>query len=141
MWTKTHKKTYKNISKEAIWKVWKDIDNYATWHDDLEYCRLEGEFVRGNYFLLKPKGGPKFKVWLLDVKENKSFLDCTNFFGAKMYDEHTLEETSEGLSITNTITVKGLLAFLWIKLVAKGVAKSSAQEMNAAVDFARSAHA
>ncbi|MAZ78055.1 MAG: polyketide cyclase [Legionellaceae bacterium] len=140
MWNKTHSKIYKNVSKEAVWKIWKDINNYANWHDDLDYCQLKGEFAKGNYFLLKPKGGPKVKVWLLDIKENESFLDCTRFFGAKMYDLHSLEDTSEGLKISNTITVKGPLAFLWTKLVAKDVAAHAPQEMDAVVDLARGSH-
>jgi hypothetical protein len=41
-----------------------------------------------------------------------------------MYDEHIFEETEDGLKITNIITVKGLLSFLWVKLVAKKIVDS-----------------
>lgn len=58
---------------------------------------------------------------MLETTENHGFLDVTNFPLAKMYDNHTFEETPEGLKITNTISVKGLLAFLWVKLVAQNI--------------------
>lgn len=54
-----------------------------------------------------------------------------------MYDTHELEETKEGLCLTNTLKVTGSLGFLWIKLVAQNVADSVPQEMEALVERAR----
>ena len=61
---------------------------------------------------------------MLETVTNKSFLDVTPFPLAKMYDNHTFEETPEGLKITNTISVKGMLAFVWAKLVASDIVKA-----------------
>lgn len=137
MWVRRFSKIYQGVSQAAVWKIWQDIDNYPAWHDDLDYCRLEGEFKVGNFFWLRPKGGPQFKVHLIDMTTGESFSDCTHFFGAKMYDIHEMQQTESGLQISNTIKVTGVLSFLWIKLVAKNVAASSAKEMDAVVDLAR----
>ena len=138
MWTRTYSKTFKNIKKEIIWQIWTDVNNWPKWHGDLEYCKLEGAFVVGNHFMLKPKGVKAFKIALTHIEEGRKFTDCTPFFGAKMYDTHELEETPDGLRLTNTLVVTGPLKFLWIKLVAQNVADSVPHEMEALVELARS---
>ena len=90
-----------------------------------------------NYFLLKPKGAPTFKVFITELIKNKRFVDCTYFFGAKMYDIHELEETNNGLRITSTIKVTGILTFFWVLLVAKNVANSAPREMEETVKLSR----
>ncbi|WP_316634577.1 SRPBCC family protein [uncultured Flavobacterium sp.] len=121
MWSRSHSITTKKVTKEQMWNLFADVNNWHTWDTGIEYAKLEGNFEKGNHFLLRPKGGPNVKVELLEVVENKRFLDVTNFPLAKMYDEHLFEETLDGLKITNIITVKGLLGFLWVKLVAKKI--------------------
>ena len=138
MWTRTYSKTFKNINKEAIWRIWTDVNNWPKWHGDLDYCKLEGAFTVGNHFMLKPKGIKAVKIELTHIEEGRKFTDCTPFFGAKMYDTHELEETPDGLRLTNTLVVTGPLKFLWIKLVAQNVADSVPQEMEALVELARS---
>lgn len=138
MWTRTYSKTFKNITKKDIWKLWTDVNNWPTWHGDLDYCTLEGAFAVGNHFMLKPKGIKPVKIMLTEIEEGRKFTDCTSFFGAKMVDIHEMEETSEGLRLTNTLKVTGPLKFLWVNLVAKNIADTIPQEMEALVDLARS---
>jgi hypothetical protein len=137
MWVRKYSQVFPGVKKEAIWRLWSDINHWHEWHDDLDYCKLEGEFKEGNYFTLKPKGAPAVKITLETIEQGKRFVDCTRFFGAKMYDTHELEETPEGLRLTNTLVVKGPLKFLWIKLVAQHVADSVPQEMAALVQKAK----
>jgi hypothetical protein len=56
---------------------------------------------------------------------------------AKMYDEHIFEDTEEGLKITNIITVKGLLGFLWVKLVAKDLADNMPTHIKVQIQVAK----
>ena len=124
MWIRTYSKIFKNVEKEEIWRIWTDVNNWSKWHSDLDYCQMEGSFEVGEHFILKPKRVRPVKIILTEIDDGHSFTDCTNFFGAKMYDTHTLEETSEGLKLTNILVVKGPLKYLWIKLVAQNVADS-----------------
>lgn len=140
MWVRTFSKTYSNVSKEKIWESWTDVNNWPTWHGDLDYCKLEGTFEVGNHFMLKPKGVKAVKIVLTEIVEGHSFTDCTAFFGAKMYDTHSLEETLEGLKLTNKLVVTGPLAWLWIKLVAQNVADTVPGEMDALVKRAQGEH-
>jgi hypothetical protein len=133
MWTRTHSTFYPGVSPKKVWEIWADVNNWPQWHGDLEYCKLEGNFVVGNHFTLKPKGAPAVKILLTEIIEGRSFTDCTKFFGAKMCDTHTLEEKENGVLLTNKLTVEGPLRWLWIKLVAQGVADSVPHEMDALV--------
>ena len=90
---------------------------------------MDGKFEKGNNFLLKPKGGPTVKIQLVETIENKKFVDLTRFPFATMYGEHTFEETPNGLKITTTMTVEGVLAFLWIKIVAQKIVNGLPVEM------------
>ncbi|MBP6985664.1 MAG: polyketide cyclase [Alphaproteobacteria bacterium] len=140
MWTRTYSKTFQALKREDIWRIWTDINNWPTWHGDLDYCKLEGDFKVGNHFFLKPKGVQPVKIVLTEISEGYSFTDCTSFFGAKMYDTHAMEETVDGLKLTNKLVVIGPLKWLWIKLVAQNVADTIAEETENLVKFARSLH-
>ena len=137
MWIKSHSMVFPDLQKEKVWQLWADINHYTRWHSDLDYCKLIGDFVVGNHFMLKPKGAPAVRVDIIELIKYKKFTDCTSFFGAKMFDIHELEETSAGLLIRNTIKVTGPLSFLWVNLVAKKVAASSPAETTALVELAR----
>jgi hypothetical protein len=138
MWTRTHAQVYQGIKKEDIWRIWTDVNNWSKWHGDLEYCKMEDPFAVGNHFMLKPKGAPAVKITLTEIEEGHKFTDCTTFFGAKMYDTHEIEETKEGLRLTNTVLVTGPLKWLWVKLVAQNVAATVPQDMEELVKLVRS---
>ena len=138
MWKQFHSKLYTNVKKENIWRLWTDFNNWATWHGDLDYCKMEGDFAVGNHFMLKPKGVRPVKIIITEINEGYSFTDCTIFPGAKMYDTHTMEETPDGLLLSNTLIVTGPLKWLWIKLVAQNVANTIPDEVDALVNLARS---
>ena len=138
MWTREYSKFYENVSAELIWKVWVDVNNWESWHGDLDYCKLEGDFTVGNHFMLKPKGAPPVKITLTEINEGRSFTDCTKFFGAKMFDTHSLELKNGGVLLSNKLIVTGPLKWLWIKLVAKNVADTAPEEMDSLVRLVQS---
>ena len=139
MWERTHCKEYQNVTAEAVWDRWGRVNEWHTWHGDLDYCKLEGPFEVGNHFILKPKGSKSVKITLTEIEEGKQFTDCTVFPGAKMYDTHKVETIPGGVRITNRLVVTGLLKWIWIKLVAQEVAKDVLEEVDALVELARGA--
>jgi hypothetical protein len=137
MWERTYNKTFQGIKREDIWRIWIDINNWPKWHEDLDYCKLMGDFVVGNYFILKPKKALPVKIFLTEIKEGHSFTDCTTFLGAKMFNTHILKDTPDGIKLTNKLIVTGPLKWLWIKLVAQNVADSVPSEIENLVKIAR----
>jgi len=137
MWKKVYTQVYQGITKEDVWTILTDINNWPQWHNDLESCTMQGPFAKGNYFMLKPKSMKAFKIVLTEVTPGHKFTDCTTFFGAKMYDSHEIEEVPNGVRFTNTLIVTGPLKYLWIKLVAQHVANTIPDETQALVNLAR----
>lgn len=136
MWTKSHSIVTEEVTKEQMWKLFADVNNWHTWDEGIEFAKMEGKFEKGNFFTLRPKGGSNVKVELLETVENKSFLDVTKFPLAKMFDNHTFEETPQGLKITNTISVTGVLGFLWRKIVAQKIVDSLPNDMQTQIKAA-----
>jgi len=128
--------TTKAATREQMWRLFADVNNWHTWDDGIEYAQMTGKFEQGNHFILKPRGGPKVKLTLVETIENRTFTDLTVFPLAKMYGHHIFEETDDGLKVTTTMSVKGPLAFLWSKLVAEKIAAHLPEEMIAQAEHA-----
>ena len=140
MWKEVCSRTYQGVEASDIWRIWTNVNEWAQWHDDLDYCQMEGSFEVGNYFMLKPKGMQPVKIILTDVKLGVQFTDCTTFFGAKMFDTHLMERTPNGLKLTNIVVVTGPLQWLWVKLVAKNIARGAPDHLEALAKLARRQH-
>jgi hypothetical protein len=138
MWTRSYSIVTKEVTKEQMWQLFADVNNWHKWDKGIDYAKMEGNFEKGNMFELKPKGGPKVKIKLVETTPNRSFTDFTKFPLAKMYGQHTFEETSEGLKITTTMSINGPLAFLWRKIVAQDIVNSLPVEMPAQIKYASS---
>lgn len=136
MWTKTYSVTTTKATKEQMWKLFANVNQWHTWDKGIEFATMEGNFEKGNHFILKPKGGPKVKIQLIEAIKNKKFVDQTTFTLAKMHGEHLFEDCEGGIKITTTMKVSGILSFLWVKLVAKGIADAIPEEMEEQINTA-----
>lgn len=137
MWSKSHSIVTKEVTKEQMWKLFSNVNDWHTWDKSVEFARLEGKFEKGNHFMFQPKGGPKLKIGIVEATENRSFTDFTKFPLAKMYGEHIFEETPNGLKLTTTMKVKGPLGFLWRKLVAQKIVDTLAEDMQQQIKTAK----
>jgi hypothetical protein len=129
MWIKSHSTVTKEVTKEQMWKLFADVNNWHTWDKGVEFAKLEGKFEKGNHFIFQPKGGPKLKIGIAEAVENHTFTDMTVFPLAKMYGEHVFEDTAKGLKISTTMKVKGILSFLWVKIVAQKIVDGLPNDM------------
>jgi hypothetical protein len=124
MWSKTYSQKVTGLDAEQLWKVWTDVNQWHTWQDDIEYAKLDGEFSAGQSILFKPKGSSEIKIELTRVEPNQRFVDLTRFPLAKMYDTHEIIEHGNQLEVKTTVSLQGILAPLWRKLVAEDIANS-----------------
>ncbi len=122
MWIKSHSITVPGLKPDQIWKVWADVNNRSQWDLDIEWAQLEGEFAKGSIIRFQPKGGPKLFMTITECVPNQCFVDCYKFPLARLYGIHEMEETNEGLKITTSIKVVGILGWLLRKIVAEKVA-------------------
>jgi hypothetical protein len=137
MWIATYEKTFKNVSKEAVWSAWANVNSWTKWDKELDEVKMDGDFAVGTKFLLRPKGGPKVSITITEVKPMKIFTDSTSFPMARMIDYHELEETPDGLKIKSRIWTEGVLGWLWRKIVAEKVASGVPAQMESLVEYAK----
>lgn len=137
MWSKSYSVVTNEVTKEQMWKLFSNVDNWAQWDKSVEMAKLIGKFETGGSFLFQPKGGPKLTIAIKEATENKNFTDCTSFPLAKMYGEHLFEETPQGLKLTTTMSVKGPLGFLWRKIVAQKIVDTLSEDMQVQIAAAK----
>ena len=136
-WEKTHLVTAKDLRRADLWRVWTDVNLWHLWDLDIEYARMTETFGEGARFLLKPKGGPKVTIEIVQVATEVSFTDLTRFPLARMYGIHSMCETAAGLEVSHTVRVEGPLGWLWRKIVADGVAAGLEAQATAMLARAR----
>ena len=137
MWSKSYSVVTKEVTKEQMWRMWSDVNNWTVWDNSIELASIDGKFEAGNFYNFQPKGGPKMKIKIHEAVENQSFTDLTTFPLAKMYGEHTFEETSDGLRVTTTMTVVGILGFLWRKIVAQNIVNDLPKDIELQIKAAK----
>jgi len=137
MWSRSYTKKIKGVSAERIWKIWSDVDRWHTWQKDTKYARIEGPFRPGTKFVLKPKGGPRVRIEIVEARKNECFVDLTRFPLAKMYGSHLFVERDGELELTTTMTIQGPFSFLWRKLVAEGIVRGLPDQTEWLIEAAR----
>ena len=137
MWIKTHTLTVSDLKPQQVWKVWSDINNRPQWDLDTEWAELKGPFEKGAVFQFKPKGGPKLSMTITDCVPYQGFTDCFKLPFARLYGTHQMEATPEGLKITTSIKVVGLLGWFLRKMVAEKVAAEVPEQTAMLVKLAR----
>lgn len=121
MLTATYSHTTTEVTKEQIWRLMSDVNRWKEWDLTVEDSHLEGGFKAGSYFTLKPVKAPRVKIRLAEVRAPQYFKDETKFPLATMTGEHWYEETPRGLKVTVTMTMTGMLSWLWNKLVMQDI--------------------
>lgn len=137
MWLKTYSVTTDEVTREQMWKLFTNVNSWHIWDSGVENAQLNGQFEQGNHILLKPKSGPKIKIVLSKVVEKQLFITASSFPLGKIYHQHLFEETSDGLRISYTITVKGVLSFLWVKLIAQNLFNSISKDVVKQINIAK----
>jgi hypothetical protein len=122
MWERSYEYETNEVSKEQIWDTWSNINRWHEFDEGIDYARTSDEFKVGCRFKLKPKGGPIVTIEIIECEPGSHFTDLTCFPFAKMYGRHEMYENLDGtVTLKITMTVTGVLGFLWRKLVAQKI--------------------
>lgn len=137
MWKQFYSKTFDDVTKESVWKIWRDVNNWQKWHTDIHHCTIHTPFLAGGHFILKSNFSPTTKAKLITVEKNESFTYCISFLGGKMYTTHDMTETPDGLKLTTTLEVSGPLRFIWHKLCAKKIAATLPEQTQSLINLCK----
>lgn len=110
-------------SPETVWALWSDVRTWPDWDEAVVSVSLAGPFVTGSSGKLKPRGGPGVTFTLVEVHEPFGFADETRLPGAVMRFEHRSERVDDRIRITHAVSIYGLAAALFARLIGRGVAR------------------
>jgi Polyketide cyclase / dehydrase and lipid transport len=100
-------------SKEAVWRRYSDVTEWADWSPAIEWARLEGAFQVGAKGKSKARGAPAGRFRLIRVEPNAVFASTTWLPGARLLFEHFIEPRDTGLRIRHRATLSGPLSPLY----------------------------
>jgi hypothetical protein len=84
-----------SASREAIWRLWADVENWASWNSDIEKIELRGPFAEGSTISMTPIGQDTVELRLEDVRENEQFVDQAEVAGVFLRTIHRLEPLAD----------------------------------------------
>ena len=125
-----------DVPASALYRAIADVNSWAKWDAGLEYTQLEGQAKPGAGFVLKPKGGPKVKMSIDDVRPHL-LVDTAHLLGAKMRTTHEYVQKGNQTTIRFGIEVSGPLGFLWRKVVGEKQIKEAPAQLASFVTYAR----
>ncbi len=109
-------------SKETIWRLWSDVENWKKFDTILQYSYLKdnAEFTEGAIGYLKAKGAPKTKFELIEVNDGVSFIEELK---VPLYQtiklQRYFEENENGLTtFVHEVNFRGGLRHIYYALLA-----------------------
>ncbi|MEO8155260.1 MAG: SRPBCC family protein [Rhizobacter sp.] len=95
MWT--HEASIETTAQpERVWRLFANVQGWKQWNSGIERIELLGPFAAGTEFLMQPPGSEPFTSTLVEVTENKVFIDETIIDGTRVLVTHRLVPLPSG---------------------------------------------
>jgi uncharacterized protein YndB with AHSA1/START domain len=130
--------TAASVPAAKLFRAITAIARWAEWDPELEETAHDGALNPGARFTLKPKGGPKVAMEIVEASAPTRFVDVAHLPLAKMRTSHEFQETLGQTRVVVTIEVGGPLGFLWDRIVARKQAAGAREQTERFIAFARS---
>lgn len=95
MWEHEHS-VVADVTPEAVWRIWSDIDDLPAWNGGIESIELHGPFATGTEFTMKPPGREAVAMRLAAVVENELLTEEVQLEGLVIQVIHRLERLPAG---------------------------------------------
>ncbi|HAF2130092.1 TPA: hypothetical protein G9F27_004361 [Salmonella enterica] len=130
-WTYSEQVTTQ-ATPEQIWDMWLDAASWPCWDRELEWVCLEGEFAVGTVGRMKPVSGPGVTFSLSEVVPLRFFSSVAQLPLTRLVFSHEYlspQESDGAAKIHHSVTMKGLLAPLFGRLIGGKIKKHLRQAM------------
>jgi len=130
--------TTTDVAAEKLYRAITDINRWPEWDRELEATTHDGKLTPGSPFTLKPKGGPKLAMEVVEANAPMRFDDLAHLPLAKLRMSHSFTPRTEGgTGIEIKIEVFGPLGFLWDRILARKLAAGAAEQTRAFIAYVR----
>jgi carbon monoxide dehydrogenase subunit G len=107
-----------DTTKEKMWSIWTDIENWNHWINSVESSALEGNFENGVKGSMKIKGrSSSFRI--VEVVENESFICRSKLPLCTMDAGHVMKEENGKLQVKLYAKAYGPLTFIFKSAIEK----------------------
>lgn len=94
-WNKSYELDVRSTSKN-IWQAFIDTSTWKQWNPGVKSIKLEGPFLAGTWFSMGLPDGDIIRSRLIDVSEEKHFIDETLICETLVRVEHRIEALGTG---------------------------------------------
>lgn len=106
---------------DVVFSLYEDVGSWATWDSETSAVHLPGGLRAGSAGWLKPREGPKASIRVSEVVPRRSFTVEARLPLCRMRFGHELSEASGRTIATHWVRFSGPLAFLFRRLIGKGI--------------------
>ena len=125
----------------AFFDRWADMGTWPEWNLDTQWVRLDSPFAQGATGTLKPKGGPKVRFTVESLIPDREFVDVSRLAGARLrFAHHTTPAVDGGCTVQVHATMTGPCAWLWNRILGKGLRSSLQADLERLARAAETAH-
>jgi hypothetical protein len=131
--------TYTTTTDVPVGKLYgamADIVRWPDWDDDIEATTHDGSASPGSPFTLKPRGGPKVAMEIVEATAPTRFVDLARLPLGRMRTSHVFTPEAAGTQVDIRIDVWGPLGFLWDRVVTRKQAAGVADQTRAFLAYA-----
>ncbi|MGL5825246.1 MAG: SRPBCC family protein [Nocardioides sp.] len=114
----------------AFFARWIDHDSWPHWSPGTRWVRLDGPAALGTTGRLKPTGGPAVRFTITAFTPNREYTDTSRLPGATLVFEHVAEEGDHGTRLSVRVTMAGLLAPGWARIMGGGFRESAQADLD-----------
>lgn len=94
MWTYEHS-VESDATREAIWDLWADVENWGAWNADIASTRISGPFEPGAEIVMTPAADDPVHLLVAETTVNELFVDEARFDGLHLRTMHRLSQGEE----------------------------------------------
>ena len=123
MWAFEHTETT-DATPAQLWRWYCEPQTWPQWDHDTTEVTVDGPFAVGTTGTITPRSGPRAAFTFTEVTAEVSFTDTTRLPLATMTFTHVIGPGPDGrTSLTHGVTIRGLLAPLFGRVIGTGIAR------------------
>jgi hypothetical protein len=113
-----------NASPERVWRLWSDVDSWATWNPDVTAAHIDGPFAPGTTGAMTTRSGGTHAIKLVSVDAGRSFsLETSPAPLSTFVFQCDIAPAGGGSSIGQSVSMRGPLGGLFSAMMGKSIAE------------------
>ena len=85
-----------DVAREAIWRLWADVENWGAWNAEIEKIEFQGPFAEGARITMTPPGDEPVELRVSEAVTGELFTDEARFGGLVLRTTHRLVPLDQG---------------------------------------------